>query len=300
MSESRLFQIIYYLLRKGRVTAPELAAEFEVSVRTIYRDIDALSASGIPVYSSRGRGGGIALLDGFVFDRTLISKEEQHTILSSLQSLSALLPDTEKELLSKLGGVFRQESSDWIEADMSPWGTHSGKKEMFRQLRAAILQKHPVTFRYRNTSGQTAMRQVKPVKICYKSNAWYLQAFCLTNQAFRTFKLNRMYGVEIMPEQFTESLLPPPIDMAEDSILPDPILLRFDQVSAYRVYEEFDEADICELEDGSLSVKCHFPADNWLYGYLMSFCGTVDILEPELIRLQFSETVKRMYEKYKK
>lgn len=76
MQESRLFRILYYLLDKGQATAPELAEKFEVSVRTIYRDIDAMSSAGIPIYVTTGRNGGIRFLDGHILDKTFFSSGE--------------------------------------------------------------------------------------------------------------------------------------------------------------------------------------------------------------------------------
>lgn len=90
MQESRLFKIVYYLLEKGQATAPQLAERFEVSVRTIYRDIDVLSEAGIPVYTESGRNGGIYLMSQFVLDKAILSEEEKQEILSAMQSMHAI------------------------------------------------------------------------------------------------------------------------------------------------------------------------------------------------------------------
>ena len=106
MQGSRLLQIIYYLLEHGQATAVELSEKLEVSVRTIYRDINALSGAGIPVYAEQGRGGGIHLLDDFVLDKTVLSMQEKQEILAALQGISALWQQTDSQVLQKLSALF--------------------------------------------------------------------------------------------------------------------------------------------------------------------------------------------------
>ena len=107
MEQGRLFKIVYHLLDKGRATAPELAEKFEVSVRTIYRDLDAISAAGIPIYTVQGKGGGIFILPEFVLEKSLLTPQEKEQILMALQSLAAAEDSRTDELLTKLGGLFR-------------------------------------------------------------------------------------------------------------------------------------------------------------------------------------------------
>lgn len=121
--KSRLFKIVYHLLDKGHATAPELAAKFEVSVRTIYRDVDALSGAGIPIYAESGRKGGIYLLDSFVLDKAVLSKEEKQEILTALQSLSIFGNSSENDVLPKLTALFNMDTENWFEADFSRWGS---------------------------------------------------------------------------------------------------------------------------------------------------------------------------------
>ena len=119
MQESRLFRILYYLLDKGHATAPELAEKFEVSVRTIYRDVDAISSAGIPIYVTTGRNGGIRFLDDYVLDKSFFSDSEKLEILSSLQSLSAVQYPEVETVLKKLGAIFQIGLTDWIDVDYS-------------------------------------------------------------------------------------------------------------------------------------------------------------------------------------
>ena len=117
MSDSRLFKILYYLLDKGRTTAPELAEKFEVSPRTIYRDIEALSGAGIPVYTEPGRNGGICLLRDFILDRAVLSEKERQEVLTAIQSMSATGLSSGKETLTMLSGLFHMDTENWLELD---------------------------------------------------------------------------------------------------------------------------------------------------------------------------------------
>ncbi len=125
MQESRLFKIVYHLLDQGQATAPELAEKFEVSVRTIYRDMDALSAAGIPIYAESGRYGGIYLMSGFVLDRVVLSEKEKQEILTALQSLNVTKNTSGSQTLQKLSAMFQLHTEDWLEVDFSRWGDKS-------------------------------------------------------------------------------------------------------------------------------------------------------------------------------
>lgn len=136
VQESRLFRILYYLLDKGHATAPELAEKFEVSVRTIYRDVDAISSAGIPIYVTTGRNGGIRFLDDHVLNKSFFSDSEKLEILSSLQSLSAVQYPEVDTVLKKLGAIFQIGLTDWIDVDFSRWGSVAeSENRLFRQLK---------------------------------------------------------------------------------------------------------------------------------------------------------------------
>ena len=142
MIESRLLQILFILMEKGSVTAPDLAERFEVSARTIYRDIDALSAAGIPVYAVRGKGGGIFIQENYVLNKAVFSDEEQQQILIALQNLNLTAGSLSSSLVSKLSTLFKKETLDWLEIDFSDW---TGlRNELFDQLRQAIFSRNVI------------------------------------------------------------------------------------------------------------------------------------------------------------
>lgn len=316
MQESRLFKIIYYLLDKGRATAPELADRFEVSVRTIYRDIDALSGAGVPVYTEAGRNGGIYLMEHFVLDRMVLTDREKREILSALQSAGAAGNEGGKSVLEKLSALFQMQSENWYEVDFSRWGSSNRDNEKFELLKKAILSHRRVRILYAGTSQEKTLRTVEPLKLLYKSSAWYLKAWCMTKEDFRLFKLSRILEWEIQDENFMPMPFPEPEDGPPADSLPmsdeaggadlnrpasDPvpprIILYFPHEMAYRVYDEFDISQIEEREDGGLRVNAQMPVDEWLIAFLLSFGHQVEVIEPIYLRAILAERALEIYQK---
>jgi predicted DNA-binding transcriptional regulator YafY len=300
MRIDRLFGIVYLLLDKKNMTAGELAGHFEVSVRTILRDIDTLSAAGIPVYTSQGKGGGVALIDRYVLNKAAVSDEEQNQILFALQSLSATGSLDTSTVLSKLRAIFDKTKTDWIEVDFSRWGHHERDKIRFGLLKRALTENQTIRFAYANARGETTNRSVCPLKLVYKSRSWYLQGYCLLKRDYRTFKINRMLSVELLPESFDWNAFDPPrID--EDATPPDALIrvkMNFSPHAAYRIYDEFDADDISVDSGGSFLVEVNLEEDDWLYEFLLSFGASVRVLEPQSVKdrlLAKAEEIKNAY-----
>lgn len=316
MQESRLFKIIYHLLERGQATAPELAKKFEVSVRTIYRDVDALSEAGIPIYTEPGRNGGIRLLENFVLNRAVLSEEEKQEVLASLQSLGATgIKGT--DILGKISALFDAEGESWLEVDFSRWGYHQSDNEKFEALKTAVIHRKCVKFAYAGSDGTTMERMVWPLKLSYKSKAWYLKAYCTVRKDFRLFKLSRILSWKVLEESFASCTCPgktelrfkgysseesPPgkYHIEEYPLKEYPaIVLRFPNEVSYRVYDEFDPADVERTEDGGLSVHFRVPVDDWLVGFLLSFGEKVEIVEPVRLKQMLARQAEAIYRKNK-
>lgn len=299
MSANRLFQIINILLIQKSVTAKELSQKLEVSVRTIYRDIDALSLAGVPIYTSQGKGGGISLLPSYILDKSLISESEQEYILGALKNISIDSNEVE-DLLLKLRALFQKTDMEWIEVDLSRWGNKEYDKEKFNLLKDSIINKHILNFTYISSYGEKTQRSVKPIKLIFKSKSWYLQAFCIGKDSFRTFKINRMNNIGMSDEYFKEIYNPPSIDSTRE-IDEYPLLrLKFDKSVAYRVYDEFDPSKITLDDKGDFIISIRMPEDLWLYGFLLSFGSSLTILEPNHIRDYLVDEAEKIFKANKK
>lgn len=301
MQINRLFEMIYILLDKKTITAKELADRFEVSVRTVYRDIDTLSSAGIPIYASQGKGGGIALLDDYILNKSVLSENEQNEILYALQSLTVTQnPETDK-VLSKLGSLFNKNKLNWIEVDLSPWGTNKNQRDRFNALKDAILNHQVIEFEYFNAAGEKSSRKVEPVKLSFKANAWYLQGFCLSKNAGRTFKISRMSDVRVTQEVFSERGEKEFSEIVRERRSQKWIdmCFRISPTGAYRVFDEFDESEITKNEDGSFTVSTVLPESKWLTGYILSFGADVEVMAPQYIREKIQNKLEEIIVKYK-
>ena len=300
MQVSRLFQIIYILLEKKSITARELAEHFEVSVRTIYRDIDALCQAGIPIYSTQGKGGGIALVDKFVLDKSLISELEQNKILLALQSLSVAGYPELDDVLSKLSRIFQKSIINWIEVDFSNWGSDKNRKEVFSIIKNSILEQKVIIFSYFSVTGKKSERRVEPFKLLFKDKSWYLKGYCLHRMACRTFKITRMINISITEEpcnhQDSQEFTLESVSKVSTNQIQ--LKLKISCDGAYRVYDDFTEENITQNKDGSYTIIISLPEGEWLYNYLFSFGTTLEVIEPKSVRKEVTSRLESMANKY--
>lgn len=287
MQIERLVQMVFYIVNHGHVTAKELSAFFNVSTRTIYRDINTLTIAGIPILSSKGTGGGISLMDGYTIDRSLLSREEQQRVFQGLQILQAAnYPDAEKAL-SKIGAIFRNAlEPKWLDVDFSYWGSDEKEKIKISELQYAILNKQAIRFCYFNSEFQKTEREAEPLRLIFKSHAWYIVGYCRMKQEIRIFRLSRIKRLYVLPEIFDREL-PPDYTLTpeykEEYKIPD-LKLKFSPEIAHRLYDEFQESQVCQGEDGYYYVTVQYELNNWTLHYLLSFGKYVEIVEPEAAR----------------
>ncbi len=297
MQIDRLFEMTYLLCARGSATAAELAERFEVSPRTIYRDVEVLSRAGIPVYAAKGKGGGIRLLPEFMLSRSLFSRQEQDQLMAGLESLRATGAVQTGPVLDKLAALFGHAREPWLEVDFSPWGSGPQEKALFALLREAIITQQTVSFSYYNSRGQTDQRQVEPLKLIFKGRGWYLWAFCQKRQDYRLFKLGRMRNIQTTGERFERGV---PAGGAQEQ-QPIPMVrmtLHVAAACAYRVYDEFPDEQVEPQPDGSYVVHAELPDDDWTQGYLLSFGDHVQVMEPPALRQRMADLLARMCSQY--
>lgn len=295
MKNDRLFRLLYLLLERGSMTAPELAKALEVSVRTVYRDVETLSMAGVPVYATPGKSGGISLAEGYRFDKTLLSDAEQNQLLFAVQSLKAADQQVDA-LLFKLGNAFRKPPQDWITVDFSRWGLHGVDSKRFEQLKNAILARQVLGLTYCGTSGEITRRSIHPLRLIYKDKHWYLQGYCLRANDFRLFKVSRILELAPTGESFMQDYEGeiPPIEICSPPYATAHFKLKISGRLAFRGYDEFDRGHITPQPDGSLLVEMQFPMDGWVMGYLFSFGTDIEVLEPPELRRQLADYAEKI------
>lgn len=298
MQINRLFEIVYILLEKEKVTARELAERFEVSTRTVYRDIEVLSGAGIPVYMSKGKGGGVSLLPGFTLNKAVITEGEKAEILSALKALDAVKPEEKATALRMMGSLLGESDYDWIEVDFGIWFDKNREEALFNDIKKAVIEKRVIRFFYANAKGQTSEREAEPIKLCFKGEAWYLYAWCRKRKEERFFKLKRIRKLKLTEEIFQRTYKGAVLKEEYNHYWTDSIQLKLKiaKEASFRVYEEFEDYE--ELEDGSFLVKISFPKGEWMLYYLLGFGQALEVLEPVEVREQLKGELEKMLEKY--
>lgn len=299
MKVNRLFEIIYILLNKDRITAKELAEHFEVSTRTIYRDVEDISTAGIPIYMSKGKNGGISLLPGFVLDRTVLSKEEKTDILSALQSLNVLDKSSVDETLTKLSSFLGDSNQGYYEIDLDGWGNLI--TEQFEKSKQAIIAKKLLSFEYLSSLNKRSKRIVEPYKLWFKEKHWYLKAYCLNKNAIRTFRFSRMRKVEILEKHFA----PRTLDLINNSEYQTSyptteVVMKVNNDMEYRILDEFADKDVIQNGDGSFTVRMNYIEDSWLYGYILSFGSYAKVISPPELQNTIQKILLKAMDNYSK
>lgn len=297
MQINRLFEIVYLLLEKNTITAKELSEHFGVSIRTIYRDIDILSTANIPIYTNKGKGGGIHLLDNFVLDKSILSEEEQNQILFALQSLEKLDTNNEKKALEKMSMLFHKKTKNWIEVDFSNWGNDQTQNQKYETIKQAILNKKVLECTYFNSYGKETRRPIEPLQICFKDKAWYIKAYCRLKQDYRIFKITRIKEVKMLEETF-ERELPQEQEEKDNNLKIISLELEVAKEKAYRVYDEFEKENIKENEEGNFIINIDYPENDWVYEYILSFGEHIKVIAPEYAKNKIKEKIEKMIKNY--
>lgn len=300
MKIARLVEITTLLLNRRTITSRELAERFGVSVRTIYRDVEALSAAGVPIYMSKGNGGGVSLMENYTLNKTLLSDQESGSILLALKTLQATqYPEIDK-ILEKMKAIFKNtQLNDWVDVDFLHWGSTPNEQDKFNVIKHAIINRHVISFQYVNATGDRSNRAVEPLKLFYKGSSWYLVAYCRKRNSHRLFRISRIKNVVVANESFTPKLM---ADWEEETMKKAPAVtllkLKFHDKVLNRLYDDFDDTAISRNEDGTLMVEVALPENEWLYGYLLSYGSYVEVLEPPQIRNIIIERLKQTFKIY--
>ena len=303
MKVDRLVSIIMILLDKKRIGAQELADMFEVSPRTIYRDIDAISMAGIPVRATSGVGGGFEIMQEYKIDKKVFSTADLSALLMGLSSLSNMIRGDELvHALAKVKSFIPADRAKDIELkvnqiciDLSPWTGNSNIQPYLEIIKAALQESRLLTFEYLAQHGTKTARTAEPYQLVLKSSHWYLQGYCHTRNDFRLFRLSRMSNLKMQEETFTPRDYQKPIlDFAGMwETMQTKIKIRIhksvmDRVLDYCTYEDF-------AQDGNEHYIVSFPfiENEYHYDILLSFGDKCECLEPLHIR---TEMMRRIHD----
>lgn len=302
MKIDRLIGILSILLQQEKVTASMLADKFEVSTRTISRDVECLCQAGIPLVTQQGMNGGISIIDGYKIDRTLLTSSEMQAILRGLQSLDSVAGTNKYQILMEKLSVRHSdilESNNHVLIDLSSWNTKSLTPKI-EEIQQAIEGHHLIYFSYFSPTKNTE-RAVEPYLLVFRWMAWYVWGYCRVRKEFRLFKLSRMGSLTIQREEFEPREVPGVMEYWDTSYNPNHVWVSaaFEESAKWRLVEEFGMEKLGKMKDGRYLVGLTWSDSESLFRYLLGFGDQVELLEPENLRNEFMELVEQIQRKYR-
>jgi predicted DNA-binding transcriptional regulator YafY len=302
MKIDRLLAITILLINKEKVTAKELADNFEVSRRTIYRDVETLNKAGIPIVTTKGVDGGISILENYKMDKNIFKVEELETIIKALEGVRKILPDSDLEnTLEKLKG-FNPDLEDKEETfiiDYSPWGNDEELTEKVNLIKKAIKNNYLIEFSYLSNKNQRTSRKVEPLTIILKGHSWYIYGYCRLREDFRVFRISRIRDLTINKEKFIRKKGTPQECLDSNNITDKvKLVLKVDKEYIERSYEYFPRESFEILEGGSAIIRTEIWENEWLYDFLLGLGEYIEVIEPMRIRDIIKAKLEKILKKY--
>ncbi len=299
--------ILFDLLSKKVVTATYLADKYQVSIRSIYRYIETIELSGVPIYTNRGKNGGISIMDTFKLSSTFITRAEYETAIKALSAIEENMPDKNLEsVINKLKASRRNLSDNFkiksgnLIIDAGPWGDTVGYKSKITVINKAIDNSQKLQINYHDRNGDITDRIIEPHTVVFKQGLWYVFAYCNLRKEFRLFKLGRIAYANLLDETF--------IRQDTDEIY-DALNFWQDEDNSIDVRMEIDKKYKSDVEewlgiesiqekDGKVIAETTLPFDGGLISKIMSFGDGITVLSPIVLKEKIKETAKQLLKNY--
>ncbi|EJV43369.1 hypothetical protein IEK_05448 [Bacillus toyonensis] len=302
MKLERLLSIIYKLLNHEVLSASMLAEEFQVSQRTIYRDIDVICAAGFPVVSYQGSNGGYGMMDGYKMDKSLLGSYDVNSLVTVLRSLSTVFEDKRAQgTIERLQTIGPDHHVTSLSVDLE---THRTEPDTLRQLRTSITQQNLVRFDYINAKNERTTRDMEPLKLHFKYRNWYIYGFCRTRRDYREFRLSRLMNLYVTQETFQpHHEVPGEVALSSkgwQNQLED-VVIRVGKETLAEAMDQFHQVDKQFHADGSMTMRIpvYKPLRaRWLWSILLSFGSGAEILEPLELRGILKEQLQNALKLY--
>lgn len=304
MSVDRLMSLMLILTTKGTVTAEELSNHFEVSIRTIYRDMDKLCQAGVPIRAISGVGGGFKIMDGYSIDDLFINKNEMQPLLEVMDNLNVLFGKNNSfnDIVLKMRNTYDKKfKSRTLNINLSHFSMEEELKQYLYEINKAIEHSKVLEFEYINRRMEREKRVVEPIYIAYTEGQWYLAAFCRRRNDYRKFKLVRIRELKVNGEFRKREIDKDTLEkIFDEGFLKKSInlTLRFSERIGDQLEEYFDKKDIIKEEDGRSLVNANFPREEGLIKFILSFGNDCEILYPKEVREEIKNYIKNLLEVY--
>lgn len=308
MKMERLIAIITILAERKRIGAKELAEMFEVSKRTIYRDIETINLAGIPVFSTPGAQGGFQIIDQYKIDKKVFTTSDIVALLMGVESLSAL-PINQEMLptLAKLKALIPHEAnqeiqnrSTQISIDLTPWIESKPIQFFFDILKDALEKRVEVAFTYSDQHNKKSSRKIEPYRLILKETSWYVQGYCQTRKDFRLFKLSRMSDLKTTSSSFSPRELPAQHNSFSQKAIEQqiPVKLKISKAVMDQIMDHCNENCILEEGDSYFIVQIPFIPGPFAYSAILSFGDQCECLEPQEFRQEIARQVRSLSQIY--
>ena len=299
-----MLAIVVLLLNRKKITARELAERFEVSLRTVYRDIDAINQAGIPIVSSQGNNGGFHIVENYRLNHQFISLDNFRAILTALKGVNTTLQDRDLEMtMEKIRSLVPKELVSDLDkqleqfvVDFLPWGFNQRMQTRIQTINRAIMQSRMLSIDYQNLKGEASRRDVEPMTLMFKGYNWYLFAYCRFKEDGRVFRLSRIRDLELLDRTFIRRDIHFTDFTQQESSTQSlvELELKFEPSARLRVEEFFYAEQTHSQADGSMVVQAAFPEDQWIYSFILSYGPFVEVINPPHIRQLIADTAKKM------
>lgn len=305
MRVNRLLSILLIISNKGIVTGQELADHFEVSLRTIYRDIDKICEAGIPIASNGGKGGGFYIMENYNLNNLFLDKNELQALMPLIDNFKFLFGKNQQfnDVALKLENICDKDKdvNNSLSINMSHFTMEEELKEYLFFISKAIEDNKLLEFNYINRRMEYSRRVVEPMKITFSRGEWYLIGFCQNRNHYRKFKLLRVRNIKLGDEFNKRLITDEELEKelkGEYNIKSIKVVLKFSSRIKEHLIEHFSKDKINTTEDGSLIVEEHYPHEEGLIKFILSFGQDCEVLEPGYLICEIREYLKEMVKKY--
>jgi predicted DNA-binding transcriptional regulator YafY len=307
MKIDRLLSIVIMLLNRDRISARELAEHFEVSVRTIQRDMDSLTYAGIPIVATQGAQGGFGIMKGYKLDRQLVDTDDLFFILTALESIGTAFRNDEITMtLEKIRNLIRdfqsreiKQRKENLHIDFSAISLGTSGSRLYDELEKAIQESRTIRFKYTDSNFRTTERTLEPMTIAFKWFSWYVFGYCRLREDYRIFRLSRMQDVKVMQDRFRRrELTLQEFEKRGIQEKMEEVVLRFDPKMEFMAREYFREGKAEKAEDGSLIVRVELPDNEGLIYMILAWGDHIEVLEPLRLRKAIWEKCRNICKKY--
>lgn len=305
----RLIAIIMILLERDKVSASELANMFEVTPRTIYRDLDSINQAGIPIVAVSGPGNGVSILKSYKIEKHLFSTSEITALLMALGSIQSNLPSKEiTTALAKVKGMVppdKQEELNFktnqIKIDFSPWLYSGSVAQRIQLIQNAMEHQFHLKFEYKNGKHERSMREMEPYCLLLKGEDWYVQGYCLMRHDFRTFKILRMQNINVIEKRFKRRQLPfeqkKQTHFGNETLIK--VTLRVHEDLVDKIISRFGEECLSEEKPNYYIAQVYMPISDLAARYLLSYGDKCECIEPASMRDKMFKVSQKLYQMYR-